>query len=632
MQTVVSFCKHSACPSRMDRTSFWALPILILLLFPIADSELQQVTEALVLFMEKLSPGNVVRAPNWGWNTSSDPCDDKWVGVTCDDATQLFVKRIVLEGFNLTGILDASSVCKASSLSVLSLKGNSISGILAEDISICKQLTHLFLSGNKFSEKLPDSLSQLSNLKTLEIDNNNFFGELPDVSRISGLITFYVENNQLSGEIPDFDFLNLQEFNVSNNNFSGPIPDVKGRFNADSFSGNPGLCGKPLSSTCPPTPPPEKKAKDSNNHVLLYSGYVIIGLFILLFFSLRIARTKKPKAKADAVKKVSQDAGSGKPSGTSSGSKTGENRSEYSIAIAEGGIAPSSLVVFSSPVVKGLRFEELLQAPAELLGRGKHGSLYKVMLDNRKIVAVKRIKDWAISCEDFKRRMEKIDQVKHPNVLPPVAYYCSKQERLLVYEYQPNGSLFKLLHESENGQSFDWGSRLGVVAGIAESLAFMQDKLHEDGIAHGNLKSTNILFNNNMESCVSEYGLMEIENQDQLFLAQSSYSKMNSTFKNDVYGFGVILLELLTGKLVKNIGFDLAKWVNSVVREEWTTEIFDRALILEGANEERMVNLLQVALKCINPSPNERPTMNQIAEMINAIQEKEERSIGLESC
>lgn len=184
--------------------------------------------------------------------------------------------------------------------------------------------------------------------------------------------------------------------------------------------------------------------------------------------------------------------------------------------------------------------------------------------------------------------------------------------------------------ESENGQSFDWGSRLGVVGGIAESLAFMHDKLHEDGIAHGNLKSTNILFNNNMESCVSEYGLTEIENQDQSFLAQSNCSKMNSTFKNDVYGFGVILLELLTGKLVQNRGFDLAKWVNSVVREEWTAEIFDRALILEGANEERMVNLLQVALKCVNPSPNERPSMNQIAVMINAIQEEEERSAGSE--
>jgi len=106
----------------------------------------------------------------------------------------------------------------------------------------------------------------------------------------------------------------------------------------------------------------------------------------------------------------------------------------------------SSLVVLPSPVVNGLKFEDLLRAPAELLGRGKHGSLYKVMFDNATILAVKRIKDWDISAADFKRRMEMIDQVRHPRVLPPVAFYCSKQEKLLVYEYQQNGSLFKLLH------------------------------------------------------------------------------------------------------------------------------------------------------------------------------------------
>jgi serine/threonine protein kinase len=188
---------------------------------------------------------------------------------------------------------------------------------------------------------------------------------------------------------------------------------------------------------------------------------------------------------------------------------------------------------------------------------------------------------------------------------------------------------------SQNGRVFDWGSRLNVAASIAESLAFMHEQLQEGGSAHGNLKSTNILFNKNMEPCISEYGLIVAQGQDQSFLSQSDSFKSNalggdgaySTFKVDVYGFGVVLLELLTGKLVENNGFDLASWVHSVVREEWTAEVFDRALIAEGASEERMVNLLQVALKCINPSPNERPAINQISAMINTIKEDEERSI-----
>ncbi|CAA3028460.1 probable inactive receptor kinase At2g26730 [Olea europaea subsp. europaea] len=82
--------------------------------------------------------------------------------------------------------------------------------------------------------------------------------------------------------------------------------------------------------------------------------------------------------------------------------------------------------------------------------------------------------------------------------MPVIAYYCSKQEQLLVYEFQQNGSLFRLLHGSQNGQLFDWGSRLSVAARIAEALAFMHEELQRDGIAHGNLKSSNILLNNGM--------------------------------------------------------------------------------------------------------------------------------------
>lgn len=121
-------------------------------------------------------------------------------------------------------------------------------------------------------------------------------------------------------------------------------------------------------------------------------------------------------------------------------------RSEYSLASLESGMTTSGLVLLSSRTLRGLQFEDLLGAPAELIRRGKHGSLYKVMLDNEVQLVVKRIKDWGISKQDFQTRMNFIAQAKHPGVLPPVAYYCSQQEKLLAYEYMQNGSLFMLIY------------------------------------------------------------------------------------------------------------------------------------------------------------------------------------------
>ncbi|XWS50999.1 hypothetical protein CRYUN_Cryun12cG0139000 [Craigia yunnanensis] len=122
------------------------------------------------------------------------------------------------------------------------------------------------------------------------------------------------------------------------------------------------------------------------------------------------------------------------------------------------------------------------------------------MLDNgATTLAVKRIKDWSVTSQGFKKRMQRLYQVRHPNVLPAVAFYCSKQEKLLTGKENLIQLCFLVDSGSQNGQAFDWGSRLNVAASVAEALAFMHEELREDGIAHGNLKSTNILFNKNMD-------------------------------------------------------------------------------------------------------------------------------------
>ncbi|KAJ0986643.1 hypothetical protein J5N97_004999 [Dioscorea zingiberensis] len=615
---------------------------IFLILFHSTTSEQDSVKLSLISFLQKLSRNDTEINQKLSWNISSDPCTGGWTGVTCNSKSNS-VRIITLQGFGLSGSFDPNLVCNAPSLAVLSLSDNHLHGQLPLEISSCTQLTHLFLSGNQLSGQLPSELSELKNLKRLDISKNNFSGDVPSgLTKISGLVTFLAEDNQLTGSIPAFDFDNLQQFNVSNNLFSGAIPRDGDLFSNESFFGNSGLCGQPLAEACAPAAPPmplNESSPPSIEKTLMYLGYILLGLAFLLFFLYKFIQKKKKKRSSNmsgnGLKVDGVSHSISKNHSNSSGNKSvPAGLSEYSTGSStDSALMSTSLVVLKSPAKRSMRFDDLLKSPAELMGRGRNGSVYKVMTVDGSTLVVKRIKEWMISSEDFRKRMELIDRAKHRNVLPLVAFYCSKQEKLLVYEFQHNGSLLKLIHGSQDGRTFDWGSRLNMAAGIAEGMSFMHGELQSHGIGHGNLKSSNIIMNNAMDPCISEYGLMSV--LDEISEGSSSSSKSttkkrgmnnNDVLKKDVYGFGNILLELLTGKLVENNGADLAKWVNSVVREEWTVEVFDKALVEEGASEERMVHLLQVALNCVSTSLDARPTMAQVSSMISSIKEEEERS------
>ncbi|XVF60352.1 hypothetical protein PTKIN_Ptkin08bG0038100 [Pterospermum kingtungense] len=618
----------------MKQISIWVISVSFFLIIHLTNSVDDEARASLIQFLADLSNNNGQPDPSFGWDSSSGPCNDKWKGVICDDKTNSFVKKLLLDNSSLSGFLNATALCNvqslAASLTVLKLTLNNIGGVIKSDIANCKNLTILLLGQNQFSGNLPDSLAMLGNLKQLDISNNRFSGDLPGLSRISGLKLLYAQSNQLTGKIPEFDFSNLDQFNVSYNFFQGPIPDAIGKFPPSCYLGNPELCGEMLQKKCPPS----KKKGVSKNQILMFSGYIALGLVIVALLLCRLKRKKREKVEAPSPNKVaSVDAvPDDKPSFTSTEYMTDASISGFSVHSTESTFLSSSLVVLTSPTMSELKFEDLLRAPAELLGRGKHSTLYRVIFEKGMVLAVKRIKDWTISTYDFKQRMQRLDQAKHHNVLPALAFYCSKHEKLLVYEFQPNGSLFALLHGNRKGLKFEWTSRLNVAARIAEALAFMHSELRADGIAHGNLKSSNIMLKNNMEPCISEYGLMIMDpqqsssnaNANGLKVAQQSNDGASGAFSADIYGFGVILLELLTGKLVQNDGVDLASWV---VREEWTVEVFDKSLILEGASEDRMLNLLQVAVKCVNHSPEVRPSINQVVTMINTIKEEEDKSL-----
>ncbi|KAA8529127.1 hypothetical protein F0562_034074 [Nyssa sinensis] len=253
---------------------------------------------------------------------------------------------------------------------------------------------------------------------------------------------------------------------------------------------------------------------------------------------------------------------------------------------------------------KRFELEDLLRASAEMLGKGGYGTAYKAVLDDGNVVAVKRLKEAAIGGRrEFEQHMEVLGRLRHPSLVSLKAYYFARDEKLLVYDYMPNGNLFWLLHGNRGpGRTpLDWTTRLKIAAGAARGLAFIHSSCRSLRLTHGNIKSANILLD-----------------------------KAGNARKSDVYSFGVLLLELLTGKCpsaVDNGGLgtgyggvvDLPRWVQSVVREEWTAEVFDLELMRYKDIEEEMVGLLQIAMACSSPSPDQRPRMSYVVKMIEEI-------------
>lgn len=313
---------------------------------------------------------------------------------------------------------------------------------------------------------------------------------------------------------------------------------------------------------------------------------------------------------------------------------------DYEEEEESGGDRRSKLVFFDNK--KMFELEDLLRASAEMLGKGSLGTVYRAGLDGGYTVAVKRLKD-ANPCErrEFEEYMDLIGKLKHQNIVRLRAYYYAKEEKLLVYDYLPNGSLHSLLHGNRGPGRIplDWTTRISLVLGAARGLARIHEEYSATKIPHGNIKSSNILLDKNGIACIADFGLALLLNPVHATARLGGYKAPEQvelkrlSQKADVYSFGVLLLEVLTGRAPsrhlsptrprggqeEEVAVDLAKWVRSVVRNEWTSEVFDHELLRYKNIEEELVTMLQVALACVVEQPEKRPTMGQVAKMIEEI-------------
>ncbi|WCJ29161.1 Leucine-rich repeat protein kinase family protein [Euphorbia peplus] len=529
-------------------------------------------------------------------NWTGPPCINqnisRWIGITCCNS---HVIHLVLDHIHLTGSLPPTFLSNLTFLTILTLNHNSISGPLP-NLTHLKHLTRLSLSFNRFTSHIPYHYTQLPNLTTLELQFNG-----------------------LDGEIPPFDQNSLTEFNVSGNRLRGLIPDtgVIRRFERSSFDHNRDLCGFPvgLCDVVSPAPAPvpggyTAAEKDRKKRKPIWVNVLIavpVGFMVLIVFLCCYRKVKNQ----ETVKETDN---------FQSGEET--ERREDRLEFFERNIPYFDL-------------DDLLRASAEVLGKGKHGATYKANLELSGDVAVKRLKSVNdLGKNEFIQQMQLIGKLRHENVVKIISFYYSKEEKLIIYEYLPDGNLFELLHEDRElgREALDWKARVSIIKDIAKGLAFLHRSLPKHKVPHGNLKSSNILIhkhNQSYHSKLTNYGFLP------LFPSKKSFQTLaigrspefsegkKLTRKTDIYCFGIVLLEIITGRIPEEEDGekieDLSDWVKSVVNNDWSTDILDVEILGSREGHDQMLKLTEMALECTDLEPLNRPKITQLLTRIQEI-------------
>ncbi|KAL9464272.1 hypothetical protein AB3S75_001969 [Citrus x aurantiifolia] len=626
---------------------------------PITNSLLPSDAVSLLSFKSKADSENKLL---YALNERFDYC--QWQGVKC---AQGRVVRFVLQSFGLRGTFPPNTLTRLDQLRVLSLHNNSLTGPIP-DLSSLINLKSLSLSRNFFSGAFPLSILSLHRLTILDLSYNNLTGLIPvNLTALDRLYSLKLERNRFSGTVPPLNQPFLVVFNVSGNNLTGQVPETPTllKFDASSFSMNPNLCGKVINKACRPrspffespnaTSPPRPLGQSAQSQgILVLSppsprndhkrsglilglsiGFAVLVSFLVCIFLLIRRSSEGRNSKEPSTASFNEGTTYPEPESTRTANTTQVGECKIKVETKANKVQVEEMAIGSQTVIKrsgSLVFcagesevyslEQLMRASAELLGRGSIGTTYKAVLDNHLIVTVKRFdanKTADTSAEAFEQHMEAVGGLSHPNLVPIRAYFQAKGERLVIYDYQPNGSLFNLIHGSRSirAKPLHWTSCLKIAEDVAQGLAYIH---RASWLIHGNLKSSNVLLGADFEARLTDYCLSvlsdssSVEDPDTVAYKapETRKSSRRATSKSDVYAFGVLLLELLTGKHPSQHPYlappDMLEWVRTM-------------RVDDGREENRLGMLTEVASVCSLKSPEQRPAMWQVLKMIQEIKE-----------
>lgn len=297
--------------------------------------------------------------------------------------------------------------------------------------------------------------------------------------------------------------------------------------------------------------------------------------------------------------------------------------------------------VFDPSLVSMISMTDLAKATddfdkSRVIGDGGFGLVYRATMPDGRIVAVKKLcTDGVQGIREFEAEMETLGKIRHRNLIKLLAYCSSGDERLLVYEFVERGSLDSWLHEKPEGpQTLDWPKRLRIAQGSARGLSY----LHHDRdphVIHRDIKSSNILLDKDFEPRIADFGLarnmsplvshVTTRAAGTLGYMAPEYSKtLKATLQADVYSFGMMMLELATGRrpnvLVKERNLrTLAKWARELVEESEELELLDPIIVKQTVSYEQVAKYFRVACECIAINPGDRPTMRHVFDSLRSL-------------
>ncbi|KAJ4702954.1 Leucine-rich receptor-like protein kinase family protein [Melia azedarach] len=538
-----------------------------------------------------------------------------------------------------------TNLLNSATLQELRLADNVLTGAIEFSPPSESHLEVLDLSHNRFNGYFPDRLGSLAGLKVLDLAGNNISGSLPtSMANMSSLISLDISQNHFAGPLPNNLPSSLETFNVSYNEFSGVVPENLRKFPSSSFyPGNSKLRfpgGPPGSGNSPAKNSKKKPINTIVKVIVIVSCVVAVIILIpacylhklcsggaLVVSAEDLVSSKKgsssgiisPDEKMAAVAGFSPSKTSHLSWSPGSGdSFTAENLARLDVR------SPDRLggeLHFLDDTLT-LTPEELSRAPAEVLGRSSHGTSYRATLENGMLLTVKWLREGvAKQRKEFAKEAKKFANIRHPNVVGLRGYYWgpTQHEKLILSDYISPGSLASFLYDrpGRKGPPLTWAQRLKIAVDVARGLNY----LHFDrAVPHGNLKATNVLLDGpDLNARVADYCLHRLMTQagtiEQILDAGvlgyrapelAASKKPHPSFKSDVYAFGVILLELLTGRCAGDVisgegaGVDLTDWMRLKVAEGRGSDCFDAALMPEMANpaaEKGMKEVLGIALK-----------------------------------